>query len=178
MLFADIENDLVRAQCSSGEKRAVEDEMGPGRHQQAILVALGLALRPIGDDHRPPFRCDRDGLPFDRYGEGCAAPSGEAAAAKRFDERTTRECRRSESPHVVGVGFGSGRKARSREQAQAAHGFDFLETPTRNSFRADASGSAGGCMSRMMIASATAKTQTIASTMNQAERTSVPVPKP
>ncbi len=51
--LADIEDDPPRAQHSRRDEGAVEDEMRVGRHQQAVLLALGLAFCAVDDDHRP-----------------------------------------------------------------------------------------------------------------------------
>src|SRR5437879_4451805 len=178
VLFADVDDDLIRAQRPGGDKRAVEDEVGAGRHQQPILVALGLAFGSVGDDHRIAFRLCRHGLPLGANGKGGAAASSQAAATQHVDERAAGKRRSSQPAQVVGVAFSSGRETGAGQQSHAAHGFVFLETAERNSLLADASGSGGGCITRMTTAIATPPTQMIDSTMNHADRASVPVPKP
>src|SRR5437899_5472428 len=178
VLFADVDDDLIRAQRPGGDKRAVEDEVGAGRHQQPILVALGLAFGSVGDDHRIAFRLCRHGLPLGANGKGGAAASSQAAATQHLDERAAGKRRSSQPSQVVGVAFSSGREAGAGQQSHAAHGFVFLETAERNSLLADDSGSVAGCSSRRTTTRTTALTQTIARIMNQAAQASVPVPKP
>jgi len=85
---SESEDDLARVNGAGGDEGAIQDEVGPGCHQQLVLVTLGLALGAVRDDDRRAFRRDHR-APLDSDRKRSAASAGELAADQGFDERAT-----------------------------------------------------------------------------------------
>ena len=119
MLLADIEGDLVGADGLGGEDRAVHDQVRPGRHEHAVLVARGLALGAVRDEHGAATAPRGHRPPLASHREPGATPPEQAACLERRDEvvpggvaRQRAEARQV-GAHALGAhaGRGAGEKA-------------------------------------------------------------------
>src|SRR2546425_7124962 len=86
VLDADIENDVVGANRSRREQRAVDYEVRPGLHQRAILETQRLALGAVREHNRVSRGAlgDRSPLAADRE---AGAPSAEEAAGLQLGDQ-------------------------------------------------------------------------------------------
>jgi hypothetical protein len=83
--LADVERDALRAEHASCDERAIEDQVGSCRHQQAVLLALRLAFRTVDQNDRAPARrgnCP----PFGSNWESGATAAGKPGSGKRVEE--------------------------------------------------------------------------------------------
>ena len=68
------------------DQRAVEDEVRPQRHQDAILAARRLALGAVRDDHRPAAGAFGDGTPLAPDRKAGAAATLQSGCLERGDQ--------------------------------------------------------------------------------------------
>ena len=116
----DVENDLLGPDGARGQDGTVEDEVGPGLHQQTVLEAERLALGPVRDQraralapgHRPP-------LPSHREAGSASAPK--VALIQRVDQLRAREQAGSESCQVMGGRLGSLAEVGTIQKGGEAH---------------------------------------------------------
>ena len=163
MTLPDVENHGPRAQHTGGDESAVQHKVRSFRHEDPVLLALGLAFGAVDDDHSVSARSLRDGPPLGRDRKTSAAAADQARALDRFDDFAADF--RQRTHRVSGA-------------EQAGHHASRLSTADRNIVRAAASGSAEPEVSRKKIAIPTPATHAAVMASIQADHVSVPVPNP
>ena len=146
--LADIEDDLICADRGRREQRPVEDEVGARGHQVAVLLAVRLAFRAVGDDDCRSARRG-DGAPLSADRKGCASSPGEVRAVEEVDQVTAASRQRAQPGIVSGDPLWSTRQLRPCEQPEPeAHLGSRRSTAAWNEDRASARGSRDRAASR------------------------------
>ena len=80
MVFANVQDQLIGCDGTSGENTPVDDQVRPQGHQRSVLEAARLSFRAIGDHDGATGTARRDVPPLGADREAGTAAAEQAAA--------------------------------------------------------------------------------------------------